>query len=179
MVDKFSNVKKLTLDEKKSFILDQKLKDKPRLFFAIISIFLWAYFILMTLTFISDIILFISGEYSKMINIGNLIICIISLLISFILGKKSNKAIMKNKRLVKRILNEDMYVVECKIYDKKYKKTQDTAGTVYNNYYVKITDGNYIVNQWVEISKEKYEQNNNDIRVYIFDKTDSEYFLVF
>ena len=48
-----------------------------------------------------------------------------------------------------------------------------------HNYYIKITDGNYIVNQWIEIPKVNYKQEDNYIvRFYVFDETGSEYFLI-
>ena len=49
---------------------------------------------------------------------------------------------------------------------------------IYNNYYIKITDGNYIVNEWIEIPKEKYNKDDNKVKFYVFDKTGSEYFLI-
>ena len=67
-------------------------------------------------------------------------------------------------------------IVECEVYDKKHKKTYDTHGREYNNYYIKITDGNYIVDQWIEISKENYEKDGNNIRFYAFDQAESIFF---
>ena len=102
------------------------------------------------------------------------------IIVSLILGKKSNIAILKNKKLIKRIMNEDMYIVECKVYDKKNVQSQDPDGTLYDNYYIKITDGNYIVDQWIKIPKENYKQENDyTVKFYVFDKTGNEYFLIY
>lgn len=171
VVNKFKNVKKMSNEEKINFINVHKIKNKPRWLFVITSIILWASFIFWLLGLLSFILTF---DFT----ISNIIIALIMMIISFVLGKKSNNAILKNKKLVKRILNEDMYIVECEIYDKKYNQTQDVDGTVYNNYYIKITDGNYIVNEWIEIPKEKYNKDDNKVKFYVFDKTGSEYFLI-
>ena len=165
VVDKFSNVKKMTKEEKMAFIKQRKLKDKPNIFFMFTSIILWISFGFWLLGLI----------FSRAFEIDIIIIVIIS----FILAKKSNKAMLKNKKLIKRILTEDMFNVDCKVYDKKITTASDNKGNKYDCYYIKITDGNYIVDQWIQISKEKYKQENNyDIKVYIFDKTGSDYFLI-
>ena len=171
VVNKFSNVKRMSDEEKMSFINSHKIKNKPRLFFVITSFLLWINFIFWLFGLLSFIITF-------NFIISHIIVAVIMIIISFVLGKKSNVAILKNKNLIKRILNEDMYIIECEIYDKKHNQTQDTDGTVYDNYYIKITDGNYIVDQWIKIPKEKYEQDDNNVRFYVFDQTGNEYFLI-
>lgn len=171
VVDRFSNVKKMSHEEKIDFINKHKIKNKPRLFFVITSVLLWINFIFWLLALVGWI------RNSDFIN-PEIITIIIIMIISFILGKKSNVAIFKNKKLIKRILNEDMYIVECEIYDKKYNHGQDQDGTIYDIYYIKITDGNYIVDEWIEIPKEKYKQDSNYVRFYVFDKTGNEYFLI-
>ena len=171
VVEKFSNVKKMSDEEKKSFITSQKIKNKPRFFFVITSLLLWGNFAFWLLGLICFIL---TSDFV----ISDIVVSIIMVIISYILGKKSNVAVVKNKKLVNRIMNEDMYIVECEIYDKKHNQTQDTGGTVYDNHYIKITDGNYIVDQWIEIPKEKYEQGSNKVKFYVFDKTGNEYFLI-
>ncbi|MCI8309348.1 MAG: hypothetical protein HFJ45_03925 [Clostridia bacterium] len=172
VVNKFSNVKIMTNEEKINFINEQKLKNKPNLFFIITSILLWISFAFWVLVILISIITF---EF----EILEIIVSVLMLTIFFVFGKKSNATISKSKNLIKRILNENMYIVECQVYDKKYFRTQDTDLTIHDNYYIKITDGNYIVNQWIEISKVNYKQEDNYIvRFYVFDETGSEYFLI-
>lgn len=172
VVNKFSNVKKMSDEEKITFINDHNIKNRLRLFFVITSVVLWTYFIFCLIELLDFIITF---DFI----ISDAVLATIIMIISFILGKKSNVAIFKNKKLVKRILNEDMYIVECEIYDKKNDRTQDADGTIYDNYYIKITDGNYIVDEWIKIPKEKYEQDSNSVKFYVFDETGSEYFLIY
>lgn len=173
VVNRFSNVRKMSNEEKISFINQQKIKNKLRLFFIITSMLLWANFIFWLFGLLAFMI-------TSNFVISDIIVTVIMIIVSFILGKKSNVAIFKNKNLIKRILNEDMYIVECKVYDKKHNQTQDTDGTVFDNYYIKITDGNYIVGQWIKIPKEKYKQEDNYIvKFYVFDQTGSEYFVIY
>lgn len=171
VVNRFSNVQKMSNEEKINFINQNNLKNKPRLFFIIVSILLWLNFIFWLLGLLISIITFDFITF-------DIIVDIIMITVSFILGKKSNFAIFKDKNLIKRILNENMYIVKCEVYDKKHNRTQDTNGTVYDNYYIKITDGNYIVDQWIEIPKDKYEQYSNYVSFYVFDQTGNDYFLI-
>lgn len=172
VVNRFANVRRMSNEEKISFIKTNGIKNRPRLFFVITSVLLWANFIFWIVGLLSFII-------TSHFIISDIIMSLIIIIISFVLGKKSNIAIFKNKHLIKRILNEDMYIVECKIYDKKHNQTQNVAGTIHDNYYIKITDGNYIVDQWIKIPKEKYEQDGNNVKFYVFDQTESEYFLIY
>jgi len=172
VVNKFSNVQKMSNEEKINFINQHKLKNRPRLFFIITSVLLWGNFTFWSYAILVYIIFFDC-------TISDIIVTIIIIIVSYILGKKSNTAIFKNKKLIKRILNEDMYIVECKVYDKKHNLSGDPDGTVSDNYYIKITDGNYIVDQWIKIPKEKYKQEDNyTVKFYVFDKTGSDYFLI-
>ena len=63
---------------------------------------------------------------------------------------------MKNKNLITKIINNNMYCIPCYLFDKKYESSSDTVGKHYDNYYVKITDKEYIVNDWIEVSEEIY-----------------------
>lgn len=172
VVNKFSNVKKMSNEEKVNFIEQQKLKNKPRYFFVVTSILLWTNFSFWLLGLLGFIITF---DFV----ISDIIVATIMIIISYILGIKSNQTIFKNKKLIKRIMNEDMYIIECEVYDKKNNQTQDSNGRVYDNYYIKITDGNYIVDQWIKIPKEKYSQEDNyTVKFYVFDEYGSDYFLI-
>ena len=162
----------MTNEEKNKFIDSQRIKNRPKLLFIITSFILWISFAFWTF---GSLVTIINNNFT----IPDIIVTPIMLVASFVLGKKSNKAIFKNKKLIKRILNEDMFIVNAKIYDKKHIQSQDTDFTVHDDYYIKITDGNYIVDQWIEIPEEKYEQNSNDVKFYVFDKTGNEYFLIF
>ena len=91
--------------------------------------------------------------------------------VSFYFWKKSNKAMMKNKDLIKKIINGKMYLVECYVYDKKHNRTQDTDGTVYENYYIKITDNHYVVEPWIEIPKTCYrDEENYMVRFFVLNE---------
>ena len=163
VVSKFSNVRIITNEEKIEYIEKHRLKDKPRVFFVITSILLWTLFGIFIFAILGDIIL---------LHIFDAIIRGVVAFILFILGKKSNIAINKNRRLIKRIKEEEMYIVECEIYDKKISNGE----SVY--YYIKITDGNYVVDQWIEVPKNIYEQEDKKIQFYIFDKTGSDIFSI-
>lgn len=170
VVDKFSSVRKMTNEEKLKFIKQRKLKNKPRLFFIITSIILWSSFSFLLIGLLSDIM---NYDFLSIIVILSLLVFL------YVLGRKSNIAIFKDKKLIKRILNEDMYIVLCEIYDKHHRTNRYVDGPDENKYYIKITDGNYIVDQWIEIPKEKYiQENNNILELYVFDKNASDYFLV-
>ena len=93
----------MTNEEKINFINEQKLKNKPNLFFIITSILLWISFAFWVLVILISIITF---EF----EILEIIVSVLMLTISFIFGKKSNATISKSKNLIKRILNENMYI---------------------------------------------------------------------
>ena len=172
VVDRFSNVKKMTVEEKRDFINYKNLKNKPRFFFVITSILLWLNFAFWLFGLLCLIITF---DFV----ISYIIVSIIMIIISFILGKKSNIAISKNKKLIAKILNEDVYIVKCEIYDRKHESSTDTSDILSDDYYIKITDGNYVVDEWIETTKEIYERDSKNISIYIFDKTGKYYFLIF
>ena len=171
VVDKFSNVRTMTNEEKFEFLNNQKIKDKLRFPYIILSIFLWFIFAFILLALFGAVI---TSDY----NIQFIITAIIMAIILFISGIKSNKAITKNKRIFNRIMNNDMFLVECQVYDKKIDTSGGADGSVEINHYIKITDGNYIVDQWIKIPKEKYEQNLTNVLFYVFDKTGNEYFII-
>lgn len=171
VVDKFSNVKVLSLDEKQKYINENKIKNRPRVLFIILSIMLWYNFIF----WIFGFILIITGNLS--FSIFNIIIAILMIIFSYILGKKSNKAINKNKTLIKKIMNKNMYDVECFIFDKRCCDTQDTDGHSSKCYEIKITDGNYIVNEWIEVDKTIYETNVDEkLHILVLDEKASDIF---
>ena len=68
VVNKFSNVQKMSNEEKLNFIKQQKLKNKPRWFFIITSILLWANFILWYICLLSYFDLIISNTKTSIIN---------------------------------------------------------------------------------------------------------------
>ena len=92
----------MTNEEKIGFINSHNIKNKLRLLFVITSVLLWMIFILFLWYFIEQYNFLIS-------NIMKTVIYITLVVIIFILGKKSNTAIFKNKKLFKKILNENMY----------------------------------------------------------------------
>lgn len=157
IVDKFERVRKMTSDEKIDFIRTQKLKWNVKPFWAIISIFSWWVALVGVFGIIQNII---------NNNFGEVIVCAFIVIMGYVFGKFSGTEMLRDKKLVKRIMNEDMYIVECKIYDRKYSNADDNT-----YFYVKITDGNYIVNQWISVTKKKYEQENDDIILYVLNKT--------
>ena len=161
VVEKFSNVRKMSAEEKMDYIKSHNLKDKPRVFFVITSAILWFFF-----TFW---ILGIVGAICEL-RIDFLISAVILAFITFILGKKSSKAINKNKRFINRIINEDMYIVKCEVYDRKHIEEDS------DYYRIRISDGDNVVNQWIDIPKDRYEKKEKIVEFYVFDKTASDIF---
>lgn len=164
VANKFSNVRTLSVEEKREFFEKQKLKDRIKIPFIILSIFLWGSFIFWSLGLLGFII---TDDFT----ISNMVVALILDVLSFVFAKKATAAIFKNKKIIKKILNGDMYLAECKIYDRNTISSDDGK-----DYYVKLTDGNYIVDEWISIPEHLYKQN--DVRVYIFDKTGSDYFTI-
>ena len=166
VVNKFNNVKELSLEEKENYITRKNIKNKPRIFFVILSIILF----LNLIFWVTAII----GAIMKPIDytIYNWLCYIFMSVLSFYLWRKSNKAINKNKDLIKKIINGKMYLVECYVYDKKLDKTQDTNGKIRENYYIKITDNHYVVDSWIEIPKSCYRDEENYTKTIISTNSD-------
>lgn len=169
VVDKFKNVKMMTKEDKISFIESEGLKNKIKIGYFFASIILW-------LGFVFWIYIFITMLKSSSINVMAVILTLVLIWVSFALGKKSNRKINQEKKLVSEIMNSEMYVVNAAIFDKKNERVDDGDFGSVQNYYIKITDGNFVVNQWFKVSKEVY--NKDKVTIYIFDKYASDYFLV-
>lgn len=67
-------------------------------------------------------------------------------------------------------------MVSASIFDKKNERVDDGNFGSVQNYYIKVTDGMFAVNQWIKVPKEVY--GKNEVMIYIFDKYASDYFLI-
>lgn len=167
VVTKFTNTRKMSNEEKYNFMNTYGIDNKIKLFFIITSVLLWSNFVFWSLGLFFSII-------DKDVYVSFTVVSIGMMVFSYIFGKKSNQAIFMSKNLVKRILNEDMYFIECKIYDKKQAVFSKMAGATHQYYYVKITDGNYILNEWLEVPKKVYLKNNSSIKIYFLSGVEGE-----
>lgn len=88
-----------------------------------------------------------------------------------IMNDDEKKQYIKMKRIENKKLEQknNMYSANCYIYDKKIVKTSDTNGMSYTSYYIKITDKNYVVDKWIEVSKETYF-NEKELKLIILDE---------
>lgn len=168
VVDKFKNVKVMTKEDKISFIESERLRNKIKIGYVLLSIILWFGFVFWIYIFI----IMLKGD----INVMTVILVLILIWISFTLGKKTGRKAVRDKNLVNRILNNEMFMVSASIFDKKNERVDDGDFGSVQNYYIKVTDGMFVVNQWIKVSKEVY--NKDRVTIYIFDKYASDYFLI-
>lgn len=168
VVDKFKNVKVMNKEEKISFIESEGLHNNIKIGYVLLSIILWFGFVFWIYIFI----IMLKGD----INVMTVILILILIWISFILGKKTGRKAVRDKNLVNRILNNEMFMVSASIFDKKNERVDDGDFGSVQNYYIKVTDGMFVVNQWIKVSKEVY--NKDRVTIYIFDKYASDYFLI-
>lgn len=152
---KFSDVHMMTFEDKNRYLSYKKTKNKIRPFFVVLTIFFAFFTVDMVLGAISYLFF---EEFTKE-NIIYVIIAIILVFISLLCTKKSYAASMKNKKTTKEIMNRNIYYVNCYSYDKKIDQSSDANGNVDVKYYIKVTDHNYILNQWLQVSKEIYTSN--------------------
>lgn len=168
VVDKFKNVKVMTKEDKISFIESERLRNKIKIGYVLLSIILWFGFVFWIYIFI----IMLKGD----INVMTVILVLILIWISFILGKKTGRKAVRDKNLVNRILNNEMFMVSASIFDKKNERVDDGDFGSVQNYYIKVTDGMFVVNHWIKVPKEVY--NKDRVTIYIFDKYASDYFLI-
>lgn len=169
VVDKFKNVKVMTKEEKISFIESEDLHNNIKIGYVFASIILW-------LGFVFWIYIFITMLKSSSINVMAVVLTLVLIWTSFVLGRKSNRKISQEKKLASKIMNSEMYIVNASIFDKKNEKVSDGDFGSVHNFYIKVTDGKFIVNQWFKVPKEVY--NKDKVKIYIFDKYASDYFLI-
>ena len=168
VVDKFKNVKVMNKEEKIIFIESEGLHNNIKIGYVLLSIILWFGFVFWIYIFI----IMLKGD----INVMAVILVLILIWISFTLGKKTGRKAVMDKNLVNRILNNEMFMVSASIFDKKNERVDDGDFGSVHNFYIKVTDGKFIVNQWFKVPKEVY--NKDKVTIYIFDKYASDYFLV-
>lgn len=162
-LNNFKDIKKITAEEKINLLDNNNIKNKKRLNFIIISILLWSNFIFWTLGLSISLL---ENEIKMPEDISFVITSITMIILSFIFGKKSNKEINKDKKTYSFILNSDIYIIECKIYDIKVIPYIGKDGNKYVGRYVKITDGNYVLNEWIEVTGRKYIERSKYTKIY-------------
>lgn len=136
----FNGINIMTNDEKLVYINSKKLKNYIRIFPFILSIFFFISFLFWLLG------CFVVPQ--------NIITGIILVLICFSFSKFFYKRSVRDKKLIEKIMNNNVYIADCYSYDKKIE--------TYNSgihYYIKICNNNYYINKWFEISKEAYKEN--------------------
>ena len=156
VVNRFSNVRTMNLEEKEEYIKRKKLDyglTLPLITCSIISLFF-----------------LIPAVVCK-----SIIATLIILTLSILLYKVAINSYKKRSNLAKRIRNETMYTATCIVYDKKEIREYDEGTTITYNY-IKITDGKYIVDEWIFVPKDLYKPNLDKVEIYIFDNRASDVF---
>ena len=153
VINKFNDVRLATLGEKEEFAKSHKIYNKLRIFFVILSIILG----ISTIFWSMGIIGFMT---TLKFELEYIFIDIILISLSAFLFLKSKKATVKNKILYNKIMNGELYIVKCTSFDKKNYSDEDK-----HHYKVKITDGNYVVDQWIELPENIYNQDSYQIYI--------------
>ena len=171
IANKFSTTRKASDEEKDEYIKRKKLSKHPNIVAIILftlSSFLALFILLGAISFQPDEKYDASTGYTLYV-FGAL----------FAFGAyKSFKYINKSSNLIKQIKNEDVFVVNGKFFDKKNHITADTNGITTHHFEVKLTDGNWVANKWIEIKEEIYE-NCNEIDLLVFNNNRKDFYIDF
>lgn len=152
IITNFKNIRLMNNEEKNKYIKYRELENNINIVGLILTIILYAI-----------AIFFAFGGLVYIINdFGTFIVSAIIAFITFKLGKAAYKASKRDKVLINKIFNGDMYIAECYSYDKKIEDYYSSSGTHHIEYYIKITDNNgHYIDKWFQIPEKVYK--NNDI----------------
>lgn len=163
VIKNLRNIKLANDDEKQNYILTKKIKKTMSLpMLLTFSLIIW-------FSIIFIIVGFVKSEASFLVYIG------FTLLIVDLIIFSINK--IKNRNNIQKIMNNKIYVADCYEYDRKTERYKEYYGpdvdnrkVYYTLYFIKITDGNYLVNKWFPVSAEQYNKANIAVKLYLSDE---------
>ena len=82
----------------------------------------------------------------------------------------SKSMLKEEKELFPKIQKDDLYAVNCKLCYRKIRRV--AKGNV--NYLSKVTDGNYVSNEWIPVS-EKIYNTDDDVNLYILGQNGKDF----
>ena len=146
--DRFNGLELMTTQQKEAYIKFRNIKKRANLFQIFLSISFWCISVILIYGVLSY-----NGE--KMVSIKILYAIVAIIVMKF--AKSSWIIALKNKKLVNKIMTNDVFIADCFSYDKKTINYDD--GTTYS---IKITDGKNYLDKWFKIKREEY--NNEKIK---------------
>ena len=163
VVDKFSNVRIMTEDEKKEYIKSKKLINRPSIFFIIVTLGVYS----LAAYFLYIAVVAIKMRLSILIPIALMFTAACVCYVASI----TSRGILHDKKLREKIMSQDMYIVECNLCEKKRDSEYGDSAKVY--------DGKYIVDTRYSISRELYNNENPKAHIYVLDRYGSDIFEIF
>lgn len=152
---------KLATDEEKRTYISRKKYDKNPFFLPSLLLILLMPFGLIYLGVHSNDVGKLEQSSPLASNVYFVTMCILIMLFfacDYFIIKK-----IVNKSLIKKIMKNNLYITECKIWDKKYCYRNTSDGDYVTEYFVKIADGENVNDDWIEVSKKTYETIDTEL----------------
>ncbi|MBR6033470.1 MAG: hypothetical protein IKP28_01815 [Clostridia bacterium] len=174
IVNKFANVHLLSAEEKEEFLKENKKELRPYTISKPIIFYICGLFVIGIILIVAYIVYILNCMLqNNAINVWYIfaIFAFISAPIALAIGIMLFKSMLKEeKELFSKIQKDDLYVVNCQLCYRKIRRV--AKGSV--KYLSKVTDGNYVSNEWIPVS-EKIYNTDDDVNLYILGKTGKDF----